>query len=80
MATAKEVKHAPFASSAAAAALHVFISKVRNRCKQTLAKLFAGEGNERNTVFLFRDQVEHFYKNKLVDLQLTSPLMSLQLN
>lgn len=50
MATAKEVKHAPIASSAAAA-LRVFISKVRYRCKQTLAKLCAGEGNERNTVF-----------------------------
>lgn len=50
MATAKEVKHAPFASSAAAA-LHVFISEVRNRCEQTLLQLFAGEGNERNSIF-----------------------------
>lgn len=63
MATAKEVKHAPFASSAAAA-LHVFISKVRNRCKHTLAKNFVkkkkkGKGMKGTQRLLFRDQVEH---------------------
>lgn len=59
MATAKEVKHAPFASSAAAAALHVSSQRLEIGASRLWQNCFQGKEMKGTQCLLFRDQVEH---------------------